>query len=532
MANCDASSATAVTAPDLSDRVAETIESIQEKQYPTFDALYSDVSEKAELAGFAVAKRRASNRDPATGEYLRRDIECVYSRENEHMSTGRRQGKTSKCNCEWKAKAIFSKQLGHWVFTVLKSNHNHFFSALPANIPANRRRRRTESIVEDIERQRKQPNINSSDIVKNNEGLLISRKDVLNIIQKIKLAEFGLRTPTQQFLRELRSKPGAILEMLWRQRHNYNQKRKEEGRTHINREVAVIKKLHLRVSHYGLKKIVGQVKLAEEGLKKGGPITPCTKNFGQQYGLPCWHTIYERLENGRFLEINDIHPHYWLRRHELEDEEVYREFEELDPRTLPSRKRSNKNNAQPLGDWASSTRTTAPGESTSTRRDPSHDEPPRQKRRRVTATQQATEQAARLEQFQRNLARQQEDFVRQQNSQLAQMQEALFQQLRQQSQQQYVAPSPSPWYYGNGQMLPPASQMLPPASQMLPPASQMLPPTSQMLPPESQMLPPASQMQMQVQLPVSQCIQGTANNASFHPAQQRWPWPTPEGGAP
>ena len=54
MANRDASSATAVTAPGLSsDRVAETIESIQEKQYPTtFDVLYSDVSEKAELAGF------------------------------------------------------------------------------------------------------------------------------------------------------------------------------------------------------------------------------------------------------------------------------------------------------------------------------------------------------------------------------------------------------------------------------------------------------------------------------------------------
>jgi hypothetical protein len=53
MANRDASSAAAVTAPDLSDRVAETIESIQEKQYPTtFDVLYSDVSEKAELAGF------------------------------------------------------------------------------------------------------------------------------------------------------------------------------------------------------------------------------------------------------------------------------------------------------------------------------------------------------------------------------------------------------------------------------------------------------------------------------------------------
>ena len=112
--------------------------------------------------------------------------------------------------------------------------------------------------------------------------------------------------------------------MLWRQRHNYNQKRKEEGRTHINREVAVIKKLHLRVSHYGLKKIVGQVKLAEEGLKKGGPITPCTKNFGQQYGLPCWHTIYERLENGRFLEINDIHPHYWLRRHEVSQTACFR----------------------------------------------------------------------------------------------------------------------------------------------------------------------------------------------------------------
>jgi hypothetical protein len=142
----------------------------------TFDALFSDVSEKAELAGFAVAKRRASNRDPVTGEYLRRDIEC---RENEYMSTGRRQGKTRKCNCEWKAKAIFSKRLGHWVFTILQSNHNHFFSALPANIPANRCRHRTESIIENIERQRKQLNINSSDIVKNNE---ISRKDVLNDI--------------------------------------------------------------------------------------------------------------------------------------------------------------------------------------------------------------------------------------------------------------------------------------------------------------------------------------------------------------
>jgi hypothetical protein len=98
----------------------------------------------------------------------------LYSRENEYMSTGRRQG-----SCEWKAKAtIFSKRLGHWVFTILQSSHNHFFSALPANIPANRCRHRIriESIIENIERQRKQPNINSSDIVKN------KRKDVLNNI--------------------------------------------------------------------------------------------------------------------------------------------------------------------------------------------------------------------------------------------------------------------------------------------------------------------------------------------------------------
>jgi hypothetical protein len=106
--------------------------------------------------------------------------------------------------------------------------------------------------------------------------------------------------------------------MLWRKRHNYNKKREEEGRTRVstNREVAVIKKLHLRVSHYAMKKILDQVKLAEKALKKGDPIAPCSDDFGQQHGRPCWHIIYEKLVTGRFLEINDIHPHYWLRRHE------------------------------------------------------------------------------------------------------------------------------------------------------------------------------------------------------------------------
>jgi len=45
-------------------------------------------------------------------------------------------------------------------------------------------------------------------------------------------------------------------------------------------------------------------------------LGPCNCTIKQSMGLPCFHTVYERLSNGGYILPTDIHPFWWYKRPE------------------------------------------------------------------------------------------------------------------------------------------------------------------------------------------------------------------------
>ena len=91
----------------------------------------------------------------------------------------------------------------------------------------------------------------------------------------------------------------------------------------------------------------------------GQALRPCTNTFWRQWGLPCGHTIWQRLAANEPLTLDDIDAHWYLRRTTPVAETREALLNEPDPRTIPSRRRPAN---QPL---------TRARDHHSTRRDPS-----------------------------------------------------------------------------------------------------------------------------------------------------------------
>jgi hypothetical protein len=73
----------------------------------------------------------------------------------------------------------------------------------------------------------------------------------------------------------------------------------------------------LTVSYHAIDLLAQQYRLAVASIpSRFNPqpeeLKPCTSNFTQQYGLPCAHTIYHKLEEKEALCQEDVHPRWWL----------------------------------------------------------------------------------------------------------------------------------------------------------------------------------------------------------------------------
>jgi hypothetical protein len=197
--------------PGLPDRDAELHAPAILHQYEHSDELLAAVQQYAEASGFAVVKRR-STKHRKTNEVIEYDIECTCGRNHTSKSTYRASG-TSKTGCKWKGQARLSGITQYWSFKVIKPYYNHSPSTLPGNIAANRRRNQVQ-IEARIHALAGNLTLSHSDIaatVQEELDIVVKPRDVSNLLQKKRLAEYEGRTPTQQFLYILENDPGVIV---------------------------------------------------------------------------------------------------------------------------------------------------------------------------------------------------------------------------------------------------------------------------------------------------------------------------------
>ncbi|KJZ69123.1 hypothetical protein HIM_11491 [Hirsutella minnesotensis 3608] len=75
-------------------------------------------------------------------------------------------------------------------------------------------------------------------------------------------------------------------------------------------------RLNVEISYYGIELLARQHCWATAAMPSASraavPLRACTGQFTQQYGLPCAHTILQRLEADSVLAKEDVHPRWWL----------------------------------------------------------------------------------------------------------------------------------------------------------------------------------------------------------------------------
>jgi hypothetical protein len=66
-------------------------------------------------------------------------------------------------------------------------------------------------------------------------------------------------------------------------------------------------------------------------------LTVCTHGFNKAMGLPCYHMLYNRIQAGGILHIEDIHPHWHYNRTVLYENEYVdtAEFTDIDEEETP-----------------------------------------------------------------------------------------------------------------------------------------------------------------------------------------------------
>jgi hypothetical protein len=115
---------------------------------------------------------------------------------------------------------------------------------------------------------------------------------------------------------------------------------------HLRHEifVAVVHKIH----RYALRKVAEQLKLAkiqwEKIRRDSSHQTPrCKKDFTTTLGLPCYHTIVERVRDSQVLQVTDFHRHWWI--DPTEAPEFYISTAVREPRTLERTRRQRQQQA-------------------------------------------------------------------------------------------------------------------------------------------------------------------------------------------
>ena len=113
----------------------------------------------------------------------------------------------------WKTKAVILQAVGAWKFEVIHSEHSHECKPAQASyLPGHRRLGRSEDVIEKIVKYSKMVKNTSLDIAAavrgDFPGLMITSRDVINVLVTEKMVQAGPLTPTQQFRCHITTTPG------------------------------------------------------------------------------------------------------------------------------------------------------------------------------------------------------------------------------------------------------------------------------------------------------------------------------------
>ncbi|KAL2885279.1 mutator-like element transposase [Ceratocystis lukuohia] len=90
----------------------------------------------------------------------------------------------------------------------------------------------------------------------------------------------------------------------------------QKMRVPLDIPVALFEAVHGWVSHQALRKVQEQQQLL------GKPLKACTRSFTSSLGLPCAHTLQLLQETNQNLSLQYFHPHWHLKRNQLQQQPV------------------------------------------------------------------------------------------------------------------------------------------------------------------------------------------------------------------
>lgn len=213
----------------------------------------------------------------------------------------------------------------------------------------------------------------------------------LKVTSRVESQHSALKRHLRNRLADLDQLHNAIKEMLRLQEVRWLNGISNEKEKHITafEGDACLRLLWSKAAHRGIQRIKLQLIKARQWLKDNygdpPPDGSCTGAFTQQFALPCWHRLAVLLSTGRPCLLTELGQFYWYEPHvPVTEEETLLRLEQ-DPLINPSRamRRQNQNSPTPTL-WL---RSVADGESTSHRRDLSHDEPSQQRPAKRSRTQ-------------------------------------------------------------------------------------------------------------------------------------------------
>mgnify|MGYP003622928318 CR=1 FL=1 len=196
----------------------------------------------------------------------------------------------------------------------------------------------------------------------------------------------------------------AIREWTFHKKNEYLKKLEQQGQKtkSIYKVTEILSLVVLDISWKALDEIWHQYTPVLDVFEEGSDLPSiCTGDYRRQWGLPCRHELWRRLESRQRLVLDDISPHWHLRREIPLTEEERKAQTVLDPVVVQRTKQQREEQHQRLlrhGNWpiwGSKRDLKAQGsearqrQDNSTRREPCHWEDGRRQKRSRSSTEEA-----------------------------------------------------------------------------------------------------------------------------------------------
>lgn len=186
------------------DRYPGNVDSLDGLSFTSWQEGLKHICDAAEAADFAVVKRRSRRPDiTIPGGHKAYDLECYMARQSKSQGSRRRLSSSARCDCPWRGSLVYRK--GIWEFSLKHSTHTHF-KQKGCDIPANRRRHRTETIEKRVIQLSSSFRARAVDVarhISNEFNVSLTPRDVQNIRDSDGFRQRQSFTATQCFFREL-----------------------------------------------------------------------------------------------------------------------------------------------------------------------------------------------------------------------------------------------------------------------------------------------------------------------------------------